>query len=140
LQNTKGMRILEIYVKKREGLGMDFFEKIGETISVKGKEAVDKAKVMTDIAGLKGQIATCKRNIEKNYKDIGKAYYEANKYAPDTTYARQIKAIKNAEKAIDEFEQKIYDLKGVERPVKTEEDYYDDVEDDMTDLIIIDEE
>jgi len=58
LQNTKGMRILEIYVKKREGLGMDFFEKIGETISVKGKEAVDKAKVMADIAGLRGQIAT----------------------------------------------------------------------------------
>ena len=119
---------------------MDFFQKVGETITVKGKEVADKAKVMADIAGLKGQIATCKRNIERNYKEIGKAYYEANKYAPDEAYLRQIKAIKNAEKAIDEFEQKIYDLKGVERPVKPEEDYYDDADYDMSDLIIVDEE
>ena len=119
---------------------MDFFEKLGETISVKGKEAVDKAKVMADIAGLKGQIATCKRNIEKNYREIGKAYYEANKFAPDSPYGRQMKAIKNAQKAIDEFEQQMCDLKGVDRPVKPEEDYYDDIEDDMTDLIIVEDE
>ena len=35
---------------------MDFFDKIGETISTKSKEVSDKAKDMAEIANLKGQI------------------------------------------------------------------------------------
>ena len=38
---------------------MDFFEKLGDTISAKGKEVADKAKDQAEILSLKGQISTC---------------------------------------------------------------------------------
>ena len=38
---------------------MDFFEKVGETITAKGKDVTNKAKEMAEIAGLRNQISTC---------------------------------------------------------------------------------
>ena len=48
---------------------MDFIEKIGDTISAKGKEAADKAKELAEIASLKSQIGTCEEIIKKNYME-----------------------------------------------------------------------
>ena len=56
-------------MEKKENQIMDFFEKIGDTISVKGKEAVDKAKELAEIASLKSQISTCEEVIKKNYME-----------------------------------------------------------------------
>ena len=38
---------------------MDIIEKIGDTITEKGKVAADKAKELAAIANLKSQISTC---------------------------------------------------------------------------------
>ena len=46
---------------------MDFFEKLGDTITTKGKEVTGKAKDLAEIANLKGQIGTCEDVIKKNY-------------------------------------------------------------------------
>ena len=46
---------------------MEILEKIGDTISEKGKEAADKAKEIAEIVSLRGQIATCEEVIKKNY-------------------------------------------------------------------------
>lgn len=51
---------------------MDFFEKLGDTITTKGKEVTGKAKDLAEIANLKGQIGTCEDVIKKNYIEIGR--------------------------------------------------------------------
>ena len=46
---------------------MDFFNKVEETLTTKGKVVADKAKEMAEIASLKSQIGTCEDVIKKNY-------------------------------------------------------------------------
>ena len=53
---------------------MDIIEKIGDTITEKGKVAADKAKELAAIANLKSQISTCEEVMKKNYLEIGKIY------------------------------------------------------------------
>ena len=92
---------------------MDFFEKVGETITTKGKEAADKAKEVAEIVSLKNQIKVCEDVIKKNYMEIGKKYYEVNAEAEDAEFARQCTAIRNAEKGVKELEEKIRKIKGM---------------------------
>lgn len=44
---------------------MDIIEKIGDTITEKGKVAADKAKELAAIANLKSQISTCEEVMKK---------------------------------------------------------------------------
>jgi hypothetical protein len=46
---------------------MDIIEKIGDTITEKGKVAADKAKELAAIANLKSQISTCEEVMKKNF-------------------------------------------------------------------------
>ncbi len=92
---------------------MEFLDKLGETISVKGKEVSDKAKDMAEVVNLKSQISTCQNVIKKNYIEIGKRYYEKHASSPDEEYEEQCSAIANAENAINDLENKIREIKGV---------------------------
>ena len=40
---------------------MDFFERVGETITAKGKDVADKAKDLAEIASLRSRLAHVKR-------------------------------------------------------------------------------
>ncbi len=51
---------------------MAFFDTLGKTISEKGKEATQKAKVLAETMQLKGQISTEENNIQLAYQEIGK--------------------------------------------------------------------
>lgn len=90
---------------------MNFFEKLGETITVVGKEAVDKTKSFAEIANLKSQIHACDEVIKKNYRDIGKIYYDNFGDNPEEIFVKQCKAIKNAESAKEDLEEKVKELK-----------------------------
>ena len=92
---------------------MDILEKIGDTISEKGKEAADKAKEIAEIASLKSQIATCEEVIKKNYLEIGKLYYELYGDMAEEDFAKQCKAIKNARNGVEELQKKINEIKGL---------------------------
>ncbi len=92
---------------------MDFFEKLGDTIQTKGKEAADKAKELADIAALKSQINTCEEVIKKNYMEIGKMYYEQYGNMPEEPFAKQCRAIMNAQNGVEELQQKIREIKGL---------------------------
>lgn len=92
---------------------MDILEKIGDTISAKGREAADKAKELAEIANLKSQIATCEEVIRKNYLEIGKLYYELYGEMEEETFAKQCRAIRNARHGAEELQQKINDIKGL---------------------------
>ena len=74
---------------------MDFFEKLGDTITTKGKEVTGKAKDLAEIANLKGQIGTCEDVIKKNYIEIGRLYYENHGQEPDEDFDEFCRAISN---------------------------------------------
>ncbi|MCH5257690.1 MAG: hypothetical protein J1D87_10370 [Lachnospiraceae bacterium] len=84
-----------------------FVSKVGETVSVKGKEVTDKAKDFAEKANLKSQIRTCEEVIKKNYIEIGKLYYESHALEPGEDYEEYFRAIANAKNAINELEDKI---------------------------------
>lgn len=86
-------------------------EKMGETISIKGKEVVDKAKVLAEIANLKGQINTCEEVIKQNYLEIGRAYYETHREMPEVSFEKQCRAIDNAKNGMKELQAKIEELR-----------------------------
>ncbi|MCI8286187.1 MAG: hypothetical protein HFH89_00680 [Lachnospiraceae bacterium] len=90
---------------------MDFFEKLEDTISTKGREVADKAKTLAEIASLKGQIATCEDIIKKNYLEIGKLYYEEYSDVPEAPFEKQCKAIEDAQRGVRDLQDKIEMLK-----------------------------
>lgn len=92
---------------------MDFFERVGETITSKGKEVADKAKDVAEIANLRSQITACEDVIKKNYMEIGKLYYEQFKEAEYNEFVEQCTAITNAKNGIEALETKIKEIKGV---------------------------
>lgn len=93
--------------------GVEFFEKLGDTISAKGKEVADKAKNTADILSLKSQISTCEEVIKKNYLEIGRLFYEQYGENPDAPFEKQRNAIKNARVGVSELQAKIDQLKGL---------------------------
>lgn len=92
---------------------MDFFEKIGDTLTDKGKEAVDKAKELAEIANLKSQINTCEDIVKRNYMEIGKIYYEQYGDMPEAPFEKACRTIKNAKNGIEELQQKVAEKKGL---------------------------
>ena len=92
---------------------MDFFEKIGDTISTMGKEAADKAKELAEIANLKSQIATCEEVIKKNYTEIGRLYFEEYSNMPEAPFEKQCRAIRNAQNGVSALQEKIKEIKGL---------------------------
>lgn len=92
---------------------MDFLEKLGDTITTKGKEAVDKANEVGEIINLKSQISTCEEVIRKKYMEIGKIYFEQYGDMPEEPFEKQCRAIHNAKNGIADLQEKIKAVKGV---------------------------
>lgn len=92
---------------------MDFFDKIGETITTKGKEVSDKAKDMAEIANLKGQIHTCEELMKKRYIEIGKIYFDKHGSTPEEEYEDACRDIENAQNTIADIDARIREIKGI---------------------------
>lgn len=92
---------------------MDFLNKLGDTITAKGKEVADKAKETAEIVNLKSQISTCEEVIKKNYLEIGKMYFEQYGDMPEEGFEKQCTAIKNAQNGVKELQKQIDELKGL---------------------------
>ena len=58
---------------------MEFFDKLSETIVSAGKDVGQKAKDVSEIAKLKMDIRSKEDFVEKQYAELGKAYYEKHK-------------------------------------------------------------
>ena len=58
---------------------MDFFNKVGETITNKGKDVTKKVKDIAEIGNLNGQISVQEEMIQNLYFEMGKTFYEDNK-------------------------------------------------------------
>lgn len=92
---------------------MAFFDALGKTISEKGKEAAQKAKVLTETMQLKGQISTEENNIQLAYREIGKLAYESQLQADAGEYTEWFDRISEAKERIADLEEKINEAEGI---------------------------
>lgn len=86
---------------------MNFFDKLEKTVAETGQGISRKAKELAEITRLKNMLHTCEEVIDQNYREIGKAYFEAHKDEADAEYAEQIKAILDAQKGAETLREQI---------------------------------
>lgn len=89
---------------------MDFFNKVGNTISTKSKDVAKKAKEIAEITNLSSQVASKENSIRALYTEIGKIVYGnykddkqeevIDKFTAIDTYLEEIDALKVQMKAL----------------------------------------
>ncbi|MCD8151583.1 MAG: zinc ribbon domain-containing protein [Clostridiales bacterium] len=94
---------------------MDFFNRIGNTISAAGKDGMAKAKELKDTAKISVDIKEREGAIQKMYRELGKAYYHDHRDDADGEYEDRIAAIKAAFEEIGELKASKDDLRGIKR-------------------------
>lgn len=93
---------------------MAFFEDLGKKVSQTGQEALKKTKIMAEITRINSRIAAEKRVIADNIGKIGEKYYELYCDNPDANLAPYVEAIKESHRKIEDYEDQINRLKGVD--------------------------
>ena len=91
---------------------MDFFNKVGNTISSKGKDVTKKAKEIAEIAKLTGQIAEKEESSKGAYIELGKYVYESQKDDAPEEVAEKFAAIDATVEEIEHLKREIRRLKG----------------------------
>ncbi|MBR6238652.1 MAG: hypothetical protein IKQ83_06380 [Lachnospiraceae bacterium] len=75
---------------------MSLWDDITEKVGAGSKLVANKAKEVSELANIRAQIVSCDNTLVKNYKELGKAYYEAHKDDIDKEFADIMKNIKDA--------------------------------------------
>ncbi|MDE5746351.1 MAG: zinc-ribbon domain-containing protein [Acetatifactor sp.] len=91
---------------------MDFFNKVGNTISSKGKDVTKKAKEIAEIAKLTGQIAEKEESIKDTYIELGKYVYENQKEDAPEEVAEKFAVIDATVEEIERLKREVRKLKG----------------------------
>lgn len=91
---------------------MDFFNKVGSTISSKGKDVTKKAKEIAEISKLTGQIAVKEESIKGTYIELGKYVYETQKEDAPEEVAEKFAVIDAAVEEIESLKREVRKLKG----------------------------
>lgn len=86
---------------------MNFFDKVERTMTETGQGISRKAKELAEITRLKNMLHTCEEVVDQNYREIGKAWYEAHGDEEDGDYAQQCRAIRDAENGIQALQQQL---------------------------------
>lgn len=91
---------------------MDFFNKVGSTISSKSKDVTKKAKDLAEIAKLSGKIAEKEESIKGAYIELGKYVYESQKEDAPEEVAEKFAVIDAAVEEIEGLKREVRKLKG----------------------------
>ncbi len=86
---------------------MNFFDKLERTVTETGQGISRKAKELAEVTRLKNMLHTCEEVIDQNYREIGKAYFEAHREEAEGEFAEQIKAIQDAQKGAEVLKEQI---------------------------------
>ena len=62
------------------------FDKVSDVINNTAYEISDKAKEITEVSAMNGQIRSQEKSIERMYLEIGQSYYENHKDAESVDY------------------------------------------------------
>lgn len=91
---------------------MDFLNKVGSTITSKGKDVTKKAKEIAEIAKLTGQIVEKEESIKGAYIELGKYVYESQKEDAPEEVAEKFAVIDATVEEIEHLKREIRKLKG----------------------------
>ena len=92
---------------------MDFFQKLGNTLSNTGKDIAKKTKDMSDISRLNHEITKQQEAIAKTYSQIGKLYFENYSELDYPELKELCNSIKEANQKIEGFKSEIIQIKGI---------------------------
>lgn len=90
---------------------MDFFDKLGETITSKSKDVAKKAKEMAEVVSLNSKISAQEEVIKKTYADIGQKYYEKYNLNYTNEFVLECETITKAMDEIEQIKREIQALK-----------------------------
>lgn len=91
---------------------MDFFERMGETITSKSKVAAQKAKGVADLAKLNSQVGQLEGKIKSYYQIIGEKVYLNEKDQDHSGLEAEFDLITDAYVEIGRIKKQIAELKG----------------------------
>ncbi len=78
-----------------------FLDKVSVAINNAANDLTDKAKEVTEVSALKGQLRSQEKIMENMYLEIGKQYYELHKDDEEDTFAAQIQNITTAKQTAE---------------------------------------
>lgn len=84
-----------------------FFDKVGVAINNAANDLTDKAKEVSEVTALKGQLRSQEKIIENMYLEIGREYYELHKEDTQDTFAAQIQNITTAKQMAERLQDDI---------------------------------
>ncbi|PXV95639.1 hypothetical protein C8E03_101269 [Lachnotalea glycerini] len=90
---------------------MAFLDKLGETISTKGKDVAKRAKELAEVASLNAKINTQEEIIRKAYIEIGQKYYEKNKLDTTNEFGSEFEIISESMDEITKIKKEIQIIK-----------------------------
>ena len=93
---------------------MDFFSKLGDTISATGRDVSQKAKDLTGLAKLNMDIRAKEEYVLRQYTEIGKQYYEQHKEDTEQVFG-EMPLITEALAEIEAMKNEIVELKGLKK-------------------------
>ena len=86
---------------------MAFLDQLEQAITETGHSISRKAKDLAEITKKKNMLHTCEEVIDRQYSEIGKAYYEAHKEEEDNPYAQQCRAVRDAQRGAEALQKQI---------------------------------
>lgn len=98
-----------------EGGNIMFLDKVGETITNKGKDVAKKAKEIAEVVSLNNQISTQEDAINKVFLEIGKSVYQLKEEWISTELAEKFSLVDSAYEEIGRLKKEIMTLKGVKK-------------------------
>lgn len=84
-----------------------FFNKVGAVINNAANDLSDKAKEVSEVTALKGQLRSQEKIIENMYLEIGRGYYEAHQTDAEDPFAAQIQNITTAKQTAERLQDDI---------------------------------
>lgn len=92
---------------------MAFYDDLSNKITKTSQSAVQKTKEYSDVSRLNAEISDLERQIETNYFQIGKLYFEKHAQNPDPEYAAFVSMIQEGQKQIEQKQDQILVVKGL---------------------------
>ena len=91
---------------------MDFFDKLGESLVSAGKDVSQKAKDVSEIAKLKIDIKAKEDYVDRQYRELGAAYYEKHRNEEECEEAEQFFLISVALDEIERMKAEVLRIQG----------------------------
>ena len=94
---------------------MAFFDDFGKKISNLGQSAVQKTKGVTYAAGLNSMINDEERNLNNNYREIGRIYVKLHSNDPEPSLADYVRAAVQSENKLAAYHKQAQEARGMVR-------------------------